>query len=73
MDINIQLTKIIDRLYSKWNQLLELSQETNVSYMIDIVVNIENGATLIIYFNSKNIAFAHSIRSEIGLDLYIYS
>lgn len=73
MDINIQLTKIIDKLYSKWNKLLELSQKINVSYMIDIVVNIENGETPIIYFNSRNIEFAHAIGSEIGLDLYIYS
>lgn len=73
MDINIQLTKIIDKLYPKLNKLLELSQEINVSYMIDIVVNIEDGEKPIIYFNSRNIEFANTIGSEIGVDLYIYS
>lgn len=73
LDINIQLTKVVDKLYPKSNILLELSQELNVQYRIDIVINIENNGKPIIYFNNKNIAFANAIHSEIGVDLYIYS
>lgn len=73
MDINIQLSKIIDKLYLKLDKLLELSEELTVSYMIDIVVNIENNEKPSIYFNSRTIEFAHAIGSEIGVDLFIYS
>lgn len=45
----------------------------NVTYRIDIVINIENSEKPAIFLDTRIIDFTHSINEEIDFDLYIYS
>lgn len=72
-DVNVQLDNIIDRLKDKKDILNKLRDELNLTYRIDIVINIENNEKPGLFLNNSEIEFAYDIKAEFDFDMYIYS
>jgi hypothetical protein len=71
LDINNQLNKIIELIKTKKQELKELKNKHELDYRFDIIINIENEEKPAIYLNIDIIDFAHEIKAEFDIDLYI--
>ncbi|WP_148449870.1 DUF4279 domain-containing protein [Gorillibacterium timonense] len=73
LDINDQLSEIIDLIQGKSKEIIELMRIHNLEIIISIVINIENNQKPAMYLNKQVIEFLHCINAEIDIDLYVYS
>ena len=72
-DVSLQIDKIISILYPQKNSLVKLKNQYKIEYMLEAVINIENGETPGMYIKSDIIKFLNDIHAELDLDLYILS
>lgn len=72
-DINVQLSRIIDKVKPKRDVLISLKEKYSLSFMFMIVMNIESNDKPAIYLDSDTIIFAGEIGAAINFDYYIYS
>lgn len=73
LDINEQLSKILDSILDKKLILKEIKTKYSLEYVFAIVINVENNEKPSMYFNHDFIEFASEIKAEFYVDLYIYS
>ena len=72
LDIEVQCMNIIEILKIKVALLLEIKNEVDVTFCINIVPHIINEETPAIVFNKEIIEFCYLTGTEIGIDLYVY-
>ncbi|HBU84372.1 MAG TPA: DUF4279 domain-containing protein [Paenibacillus sp.] len=70
LDINHQLTKVVDLLRNKVKEINSIRNENRLSTKFFIVIRIEEGKTPALYLNSDFIEFVNMIHAEIDVDLY---
>lgn len=73
LDINIQLSKMINLLRTKEDCLLNIKDKYSLKYRFDIVINIEKQQVPAIYLDTDAISFSNKIGIEYDFDMYIYS
>ncbi|KKC50155.1 hypothetical protein VE23_24415 [Paenibacillus sp. D9] len=73
LDINDQLSEIIERFQGESEKLIELKKAHNLEILVSIVINIEENQKPAMNFNKEAISFIHQIGAEVDIDLYIYS
>ncbi|CAM2813992.1 DUF4279 domain-containing protein [Paenibacillus sediminis] len=73
LDINDQLSVIIERFQGESEKLIELIKAHNLEILVSIVINIEENQKPAMNFNKETISFIHQIGAEVDIDLYIYS
>lgn len=73
LDVNNQLTSIINKFKDSKNKLVEMRNCQSLDYVVSIVIRIENNEKPAVYLTSDSIDFANSIKAEFDFDLYIYS
>lgn len=70
LDINEQFKKLIRILDSKVNKILEVNEKFNMTPQISIVIEVVNGETPAIFFDSQTVNFVSKIKGSIDIDLY---
>lgn len=70
-DINDQLSKLITILQDKKDALLELKNQYDMQYIIEVVVRIRNEEAPAMYFERECITFINDIQAVIDIDLYV--
>ncbi|MEK4053024.1 DUF4279 domain-containing protein [Paenibacillus sp. FSL F4-0087] len=70
LDVNHQLTKIVDLLKNKVKEINSIRIEHRLFTKFFIVIRIEEGKTPALYFDSDFIEFVNMIHAEIDVDLY---
>ena len=73
LDINNQLSELLEKLRPKEIILKELLRDYAVEYKFDIAIKIERKQTPAIYLESETLAFSNSIKAKFDFDLYIIS
>lgn len=73
LDINNQLTQLIELLHAKTACLCDIKSLSNVNFVFAFVVKVENGEKPAMHFSTDSLKFISSIGAEIDIDLYIYS
>ncbi|AJY73852.1 hypothetical protein VN24_03520 [Paenibacillus beijingensis] len=71
LDVNQQLGELLSILRPKKVQLLELKDKYQLNYLFSIIIKIKNNQTPAIYFEHDIIEFAHDIKAEFDIDLYV--
>lgn len=72
-DIDVQTKKVIFLLREKVNELREIKEKMHVSFILSLVVEVENGEKPALHFPSDTIEFLGGIGAESDMGLYIYS
>ena len=72
IDAEVQCMYILRILREKIPLLLEIKQEFDVVFCINIVPHIYNEEAPILCFNKEIIEFCYLTGTEIGIDLYVY-
>ncbi len=73
LDIGEQLYKVINKLIGKESILVNLKEQYDIDYTIDVIVEIEDSLSPAVYLESKAIKFANDIGATFDFDLYVYS
>ena len=72
-DIEVQMSKIQERLRDKINVLSQILLEYNAECGLNIVVNIYNGEFPLLVFSRETMKFWARINAEVGFDMYFMS
>ena len=72
LDAEEQCNIIVRRLKNKIPLLLEIKDEFDVTYCINIVPHIYNEETPALVINKEVIEFCYLTGTEIGIDLFVY-
>lgn len=70
LDVNEQMSQIINKLKDKVPVLLDLKKRNGLEYGIIIVIVINNGYTPALGFDNSAIEFLHLIGADVDIDLY---
>ncbi|NDJ59337.1 DUF4279 domain-containing protein [Enterobacteriaceae bacterium 4M9] len=73
MDLNTQLSRIVELLESKVDELCDIKLSLSVNFTFSFIVKIENGEKPAMNFPPEKLKFIGDIGAEIDIDLYIYS
>lgn len=71
LDINNQLSKIMNLLQPIRDELNELRVIYNISYVFEVIIEIYRGDVPAIYLESDSIEFANKIKAEFDFDMYV--
>ncbi|WP_156664973.1 DUF4279 domain-containing protein [Morganella psychrotolerans] len=72
-DVKEQTRKIISILNDKVIILNEIKKKYNISFMLSLLIEVENGEKPAIYWTPETNYFLGSIGAESSVDIYIYS
>ena len=72
-DVDVQTKKVLLLITEKVEELCEIKEKMNVSFILSLIVEVENGEKPALHFTSDTISFLGKIGAETDIDLYIYS
>ncbi|MEL0577617.1 DUF4279 domain-containing protein [Pectobacterium punjabense] len=72
-DINEQTKKLLFLLIDKTDALDEIKGKYNTTFILSLLIEIENGEKPAIYWTAETNQFLGRIGAESSVDLYIYS
>ncbi|KFF63651.1 DUF4279 domain-containing protein [Pectobacterium brasiliense] len=72
-DVNEQTKKLLFLLKDKTDVLDEIKERYDVTFILSLLVEIENGEKPAIYWTAETNRFLGKIGAESSVDLYIYS
>lgn len=73
LDMGKQIYKVLDKLIGKEEILVNLKEQYDIDYTIDVVIEVENAQTPAVYLETKAIKFANDIGATFDFDVYVYS
>ncbi|WP_455813226.1 DUF4279 domain-containing protein [Pseudomonas graminis] len=72
-DVDVQTKKVLSLIKEKVGDLCEIKEKMDVSFILSLIVEVENGEKPALHFTSDTISFLGKIGAESDIDLYIYS
>lgn len=73
IDIMIQIEQLKTMLAGKEEQLINLREDLNLIYRLEVVINIENNEKPAIILDYSTIDFLHRIHADFEIDLYVFN
>lgn len=72
-DVDEQTQKVLLLIKSKVEELCEIKEKMDVTFILGLIVEVENGEKPALHFSSDTIGFLGKIGAESYIDLYLYS